>query len=74
MKVKYDPEADAVSIRFSDAKVDESDEQKPGVILDYDKKGNVVAIEILNASKHMKDPRTVEHTVTETKSKKAVGG
>ncbi len=47
MKVKYDAEVDALVIRFSDAKIDESDEDKPGVILDYDRNGNVVKIERL---------------------------
>ena len=53
MKVKYDQEVDILRICFSSAAVDESDEQKPGIILDYDKNGDIVGIEILNASKRM---------------------
>jgi YD repeat-containing protein len=63
MKVRYDPEVDVLSILLSDAPVEESDEDKPGVILDYDKAGNVVAIEILDASKRMGDPLSVEYAV-----------
>ncbi len=39
MKVKYDQEVDVLRIRFSSAAVDESDEEKPGIILDYDGAG-----------------------------------
>ena len=64
MKVTYDPEVDVIDIIFNNSPVDESDESKPGIILDYDKKGNVIGIEILNASKRMKNPRSVEYAVT----------
>jgi uncharacterized protein YuzE len=63
MRVKYDPEVDVLSIVLSDAPVEESDEDKPGVILDYDGKGNVVAVEILDASKRMGNPMSVEYAV-----------
>ena len=63
MKVRYDPEVDVLSILLSDAPVEES-EDKPGVILDYDEHGNVVASEILNASKRMGNPMSVEYAVT----------
>jgi uncharacterized protein YuzE len=64
MKVTYDPNVDVLSILLSDAPVEESDEDKPGVILDYDKNGNVVALEILDASKRMGNPMSVEYAVT----------
>jgi uncharacterized protein YuzE len=35
MKVKYDKETDILYIRLSDLQIDESDEDKKGVILDY---------------------------------------
>jgi len=63
MKVRYDPEVAVLSIVLSDAAVEESDEDKPGVILDYDASGNVVGIEILDASKRMGDPLTAEYAV-----------
>jgi uncharacterized protein YuzE len=63
MKVKYDQEVDVLRIRFSSAAVDESDEEKPGIILDYDRDGNIVGIEILNASKRMEDPRSLAYAV-----------
>jgi uncharacterized protein YuzE len=64
MKVMYDPEVDVLSILLSDAPVEESDEDKPGLILDYDRHGNVVSLEILDASKRMGNPMSVEYAVT----------
>lgn len=54
MKAHYDPEIDALAINWGDESIEESDEIEPGVILDYDKDGNVVGIEVLNASKKIK--------------------
>ncbi|HXJ95045.1 MAG TPA: DUF2283 domain-containing protein [Terriglobia bacterium] len=64
MKLTYDPEVDVLRIVLSDADIEESDEDKPGVILDYDKEGNVVGLEILEASKRVANPRSVEYAVT----------
>ncbi len=63
MKAVYDPRTDTLTLTFSDSPVDESDEEKPGLILDYDKEGNVVGIEILDASKRVKNPRSFEYAV-----------
>jgi uncharacterized protein YuzE len=63
MKVTYDPEVDVLRIIFSAAPIEESDEDKPGVILDYDKDGNIVGLEVLDASKRMEDPRVLEYAV-----------
>ncbi len=63
MKITYDPEVDVIRILFSDAPVEESDEEKPGVILDFDKNGNIVGLEILDASSRMENPRSVEYAV-----------
>jgi uncharacterized protein YuzE len=35
MKVKYDKQTDILYIRLSDIAIDESDEDKDGIILDY---------------------------------------
>lgn len=63
MRVKYDQEVDVLTIRFNDTPVEESDENKPGVILDYDKAGKIVGIEILNASKQIENPKSLEYAV-----------
>lgn len=63
MRVTYDPDVDVLRILFSNAAIEESDEDKPGVILDYDKNGNVVGMEILDASKRVENPRSVEYAI-----------
>ena len=64
MKVTYDSEVDVLRVLFSGARIEESDEDKPGVILDYDAAGNVVGLEILNASQRVDNPRAVDYAVT----------
>jgi uncharacterized protein YuzE len=63
MKMKYDKEVDVLVIRFSDHKVAESDESKAGFIIDYDKDGNMVRIEILEASRRVQAPFKLEYEV-----------
>ena len=63
MKVTYDPAVDVLRIMLSSAPIEESDEDKPGVVLDDDAKGNVVGIEVLAASTRMDDPRSREYAV-----------
>jgi YD repeat-containing protein len=67
LKVTYDPDVDVLYILLRDAPIEESDEGKPGVILDYDKAGNIVGIEILDASKRTENPRAVEYAVEKEK-------
>jgi len=63
MKITYDPTVDVLRILFAGTAIEESDEQKPGIILDYDKNGNIVGMEILDASKRVENPRAVEYAV-----------
>ena len=60
MKVGYDIETDTLRIVLSAAPIAQSDEDKPGVILDYDAAGNIVGIEVLQASKRIDDPSRIE--------------
>lgn len=64
MKATYDPEVDVLNIVLKDTAIEESDESKPGIILDFDKDGNVVGIEIFNVSKRTENPRSFEYAVT----------
>ncbi len=66
MKVCYDPRTDTLSVILRDGVViAESDEDKPGVILDYDATGNLVSLEILDASQRVSDARKVEFQLAE---------
>lgn len=56
MRVIYDTKSDTLSIILSDQPIVESDEDKPGVILDYDAGGNLVSVEILDASARVSQP------------------
>ena len=60
MEIRYDKEVDILMVAFSKNSIEESDEEKPGIILDYDKNGGIVSIEILDASKRVADPEKVE--------------
>ena len=54
MKVSYDPRTDILTIILrEDVQVAESDEGKPGIILDYDEAENLVSLEVLDASKRI---------------------
>jgi len=59
MKVRYDADTDTLTVTFRDVPIAESDEDKPGVILDYDGQGNLVAVEVLDASQRVEEPRSV---------------
>jgi len=63
MRVTYDRETDTLTIVFTDTPVTESDQDKPGVILDYDAAGNLVSLEILDASRRVTLPTRIEYQV-----------
>ena len=64
MKVTYDQEVDVLRIILNDEDIEESDEDKPGVIIDYDGRGNVVGLEILDASTRIANPKALDYAVT----------
>jgi len=53
MKVHFDPKSDALYFRLDDSKIVDSEEVKPGVILDFNAKKQVVGVEILNVKKRV---------------------
>ncbi len=63
MKMHYDPSVDMFYIDLSDAEVVNSNEIQDGVVADYDKDGNIVGIEIFDASERIDNPRAVEFRI-----------
>ena len=53
MKVHFDEKSDALYFRLDDSKIVESEEVKPGVILNFNDKNHVVGIEILNVKERV---------------------
>ncbi len=64
MKVIYDRDTDLLTVIFSEIPIVESDEDKPGIVLDYDADGNLVSLEILDASRRVNVPGKIEYQVS----------
>ncbi|TSA02966.1 MAG: DUF2283 domain-containing protein [Nitrospiraceae bacterium] len=47
MKMHFDEKADALYLRLDESKIVESEEVKPGIVLDFNESKQVVGIEIL---------------------------
>jgi len=56
MKVTYDKEADAMYIKITDEKFSKAKVVDPKTILNLDKDGNVIGIELLSVSKRISNP------------------
>lgn len=65
MKVAYDPNTDTLSVIFKEnVAVAESDEERPGIILDYDAQGNLISLELLDASTRVTETHKIEFQMT----------
>ncbi len=53
MRVRFDEQADALYLRLDDSPVVESEEVRPGVVLDLDARGEIVGIEILRVGQRL---------------------
>ncbi len=60
MKTIYDERNDTLFVRFTETDIIESEEISPGLILDYDVDGRIVALEFLNASKKIAGEATLK--------------
>ena len=64
MKIAYDRQTDSLSVVLKEGvTVAESDEDKPGVILDYDEHGDLVSMEILDASRRVTEATKMDFQV-----------
>lgn len=64
MKVRYDPEVDALSILFRDTTVT-TQELAEGIAAEYDGEGRLVGLEILDAAKRLGDPSIFQQVILE---------
>ena len=53
MRVRFDQEADALYVRLDRSKVVESEEIRPGVVIDLDERGEIIGFEMLQVSKRL---------------------
>ncbi|MCL4557889.1 MAG: DUF2283 domain-containing protein [Deltaproteobacteria bacterium] len=67
MKVIYDSETDSLNLILREESVAESDELREGLIIDYDKKGRIVSIEVLDASVNIEEPKSLIYELKELK-------
>ncbi len=63
MEISYDPKYDVMYIKFSDAKIADTVEVNEGIIIDYSEHGEIVGIEIINASVRIKPKPLSEITI-----------
>ena len=61
MRVRVDHGADAVYINLTDRPIKDSEEVADGIVVDYDDKGRIVGVEILDASKRTDDPEALKN-------------
>ena len=55
MRIKVDKKSDALYFRLDESRIIESEEVRPGVILDYDENERVVGVEFLGISARASD-------------------
>jgi uncharacterized protein YuzE len=53
MRMHYDQKTDALYLRLDDSKVIESEEVKPGIVLDFNTEKQVVGIEVLDLKRRV---------------------
>ena len=59
MKLNYYPDTDSLYIELSEKSSIESQEISEGIVIDYDSEGNIVGIDVDNASKKLNKQNTV---------------
>jgi uncharacterized protein YuzE len=65
MKVIYDPDKDILQISFSETTVEETTKITPELVLDYDKDGDLIGLEIRKASTKVENPYAIAYVVGE---------
>jgi uncharacterized protein YuzE len=71
VKVTYDPQSDTLRILLSSATIEDMSTEQPGIIFNYDDDGQLIGLEILNASKRVEDPLSVQYAVLQNGTSEA---
>ena len=74
LKLEYDPEVDAAYLTLRNGRIVESEEVKPGLIVDLDKNEQVLGVEILRFSRRFVSKRKAKRQRTERSRRVAVEG
>jgi uncharacterized protein YuzE len=53
MRLHYDEKADALYLRLDDSRIVESEEVRPGIVLDFNAANEVVGIEVLDLKRRV---------------------
>lgn len=64
MRITYHQDVDILRIVLNGSDIEESDENRTGVIIDYDEQGNVVGMEILDVSRRKENSKAIDYAVT----------
>lgn len=66
MNATYDRRTDSLTLVLKDrGSATESNEASPGVILDYDQEGDLISLEVLDASTRVSDAHKMEFQISE---------
>ena len=68
MKLIYDPETDTLTLILREMTIEESDEIREGLIIDYGKDNKIVSIEMLDVSDNISEPQTFMYEVKRRKA------
>jgi len=61
IKISYDKDGDVLEIRFSENAIQDSEYmEESGLVVDYDKNANIVALEIVSFSKRVGKEEFIE--------------
>lgn len=53
MRLHYDEQTDTLYLRLDDSRITESEEVQPGIVLDFDERGQVVGVAILRVKERV---------------------
>lgn len=63
MKVVYDPDKNILQISLNGGAIAETAQVSPNLILDYDEDGQIIGLELRNASNNVDNPYIITHEV-----------